>query len=120
MNNINYKIQDITEERDIDQNEIMKMVDNFIENKSLSGLSDHIIATELFYNENYTKAELVKIAEYYNISKRKKRKHHLIESIVLFESNIENEFITNKRKTMWFYITELENDEIMSKYVIFN
>ena len=119
MNNINYKIQDITKENDIDQNEIIKLVDICIEQKKMND-SDHIIASNIFYDENYKKVELEKIAEYYNISKRKKRKHQLIESIVLFECDEDNDFITNKRKTMWFYISELENDEIMSKYVIFN
>jgi hypothetical protein len=118
MNNVNYNIKDITKETNIDENEIIDMIDIGIEKKTADEFSDNIIASELFYDENYTKKDLEKIADYYNISKKKKRKHQLIECIVLFEYS--NEFITNRRKNMWFYISELENDEIMSKYVIFN
>tara|TARA_B100000795_G_scaffold268596_3_gene255897 strand:- start:19062 stop:19415 length:354 start_codon:yes stop_codon:yes gene_type:complete len=117
MNNVNYNIQDITKETNIDENEIMNMIDIGIEKKKNDEYNDHIMASELYYNE-YNKTELDKIAEYYNISKRKKRKRQLIKNIVQFEC--ENEFITNRRKNMWFYISELENDEMMSKYVIFN
>ena len=118
MNNVNYNIKDITKETNIDENEIIDMIDIGIEKKTADEFSDNIIASELFYDENYTKKDLEKIADYYNISKKKKRKPQLIECIVLFEYS--NEFITNRRKNMWFYISELENDEIMSKYVIFN
>ena len=46
---------------------------------------DDYIAAELDFNENYTKKQLEKIADYYQISKRKKRKQELIEEIVIFE-----------------------------------
>jgi hypothetical protein len=123
MNNIDCKIVDIDENttnQKIDFNEIINLVDISIEEKNNNEKNDRILALEVFYNENYTKCELEKIADYYNITKRKKRKNKLIKNIVNFECNGENEFITNKRKTLWFYISELENDEIMSKYIIFN
>ena len=37
------------------------------------GMDDYV-ASELNYNENYTKKQLELIADYYNISKRKKKK----------------------------------------------
>jgi len=123
MNNIDCKIADINEyttKTNVDFNEIINLVDISIEEKNNNEKNDRILALEVFYNENYTKCELEKIADYYNITKRKKRKNKLIKNIVNFECNGENEFITNKRKTLWFYISELENDEIMSKYIIFN
>ncbi len=81
---------------------------------------DDYIALELDYNENYTKKELEKIADYYEISKRKKKKADLIEEIVLFEKDLTNEEIVTRRKTMWFYIQEIMNDNYLSKFLIFN
>ena len=125
MNNVNCKIIEVenvntTENKTIEYNEIMNMVDISIEEKNTKEKIDLLIALELFYNENYIKSELDKIADYYGIQKRKKRKNKLIKDIVAFECDIENEYFTNRRKTMWFYISELESDEIMSKYIIFN
>ena len=113
MNNINCQIADInddTTKKHIEFNEILNLVDISIEEKNNNEKNDIILALEVFYNENYNKCELEKIADYYNITKRKKRKNKLIKNIVNFECNGENEYITNKRKTLWFYISELEND----------
>ena len=81
---------------------------------------DGYIALELDYNENYNKKELEKIADYYSISKRKKRKADLVQDIVLFELDPINSDITNRRKTMWFYLQEIMNDNYLSKFLIFN
>ena len=123
MNNVNCRILDIDEDntqKNFEYNEIMNLVDISIDEKNNNEHKDLLLALEIFYNENYIKSELEKIADYYNISKRKKKKNKLIKDIVTFECDVENEYITNRRKTMWFYISELESDEIMSKYIIFN
>ena len=120
--NIEYNIKDVSsvENEKVEYDDILNLVDVSIEEKNNKETEDMMLALEIFYDENYKKTDLEKIAEYYRISKRKKRKSHLIKDIVKFECNVENEYITNRRKTMWFYIDELENDEIMSKYVVFN
>ena len=119
---IECNIKDVssTENEKINYNDILNLVDISIEEKNNKEKADLMLALEIFYDENYKKTELEKIAEYYRISKRKKRKQQLIKSIVKFECNEKNEYITNRRKTMWYYIDELGNDEIMCKYVIFN
>ena len=81
------------------------------------GLDDYV-ASELDYNENYTKKQLDLIADYYNISKRKKRKAELIEEIVIFEKEPTNYDIVQRRKTLWFYIEEINNDSFLSKFLI--
>jgi len=81
---------------------------------------DGYIALEMDYSENYNKKDLEKIAEYYSISKRKKRKADLVQDIVLFELDPLNSDITNRRKTMWFYMEEIMNDNYLSKFLIFN
>ncbi len=83
------------------------------------GLSiDDYVASEIDYNENYTKKQLDLIADYYNISKRKKKKGQLIEEIVIFEKEPTNYDITQRRKTLWFYMEEINNDSFLSKFLI--
>ena len=81
------------------------------------GIGD-IVALELNYRENYTKKQLDRIADYYQIPKRKKKKNELIEEIVIFEQNIENLDITQHRKTLWYYMEEIKNDNYLSKFLI--
>ena len=83
------------------------------------GLSlDDYVASEIDYNENYTKKQLELIADYYEISKRKKKKAELIEEIVIFEKEPSNYDITQRRKTLWFYMEEINNDSFLSKFLI--
>lgn len=80
-------------------------------------MSDYV-AQELNYNENYTLKQLYRIAEYYDISKRKKKKIELIEEIVVFENQPENCEIVNRRATLWSYIEEIKQDKYLSKFLI--
>lgn len=79
---------------------------------------DDYIACELDYKENYTKKQLELIADYYDISKKKKKKGELIEEIVIFEKEVMNYDMTQKRKTLWFYMEEINNDSFLSKFLI--
>ena len=66
-------------------------------------MSDYV-AQELDYNENYTMKQLSRIADYYEISKRKLKKTELIEAIVIFENNPENcEIVKQKSNIMGLY-----------------
>ena len=80
-------------------------------------MSDYV-AQELNYNENCTLKQLYRIAEYYNISKRKKKKTELIEEIVIFENQPENCEIVNRRATLWSYMEEIKQDKYLSKFLI--
>ena len=80
-------------------------------------MSDYV-AQELNYNENYTLKQLYRIAEYYDISKRKKKKTELIEEIVVFENQPENCEIVNRRATLWSYMEEIKQDKYLSKFLI--
>lgn len=113
-------IEENNDNNTIGYNEIINLVDISIEQKINLENNDKMVALKIFYNENYTKKYLEKIAEYYDISKRKKRKSQLIKNIVQFECNQKNDFIVERRRTLWFYLEELENDHKMSKYIIFN
>ena len=79
---------------------------------------DDYIASELDYRTNYTKKELERIADYYEISKRKKKKEDLIEDIVLFEKDPENVVKVYQRKKMWKYIKEIKKDKYLKQFLI--
>jgi hypothetical protein len=78
---------------------------------------------ELFYEQEYTVKDLLKICNYYGLDKdirtSKCKKQDIIATIVYFESLPENFEIVQKRNRMWAYITELLNDPKMKKFIIF-
>lgn len=98
--------------------ELLKLADN-MEMQTMVAMDDYI-ALEMEYGDNYTKRDLDKIAEYYEISKRKKKKQDLIEAIVLFEKMPENVEAVYTRKRLWGYIQEIKADKHLSKYLIFD
>ena len=100
--------------------ESQKIEDNIETNMFGGGLFqiDDIYACELDYNENYTKKQLDRIADYYQIPKRKKKKAELVEEIVIFENDLSNYEITERRKLLWHYMEEIKNDNYLSKFLI--
>ena len=81
---------------------------------------DDYIALEINYNTNYTKKDLVRIADYYEIPKRKKKKQELAQDIVVFEKDPMNFEIVFRRNKLWSYIEEIKADKYLSKFLIFN
>lgn len=81
------------------------------------GIDDYI-SSEINYSENYTKKQLDLIADYYGITKRKKKKQDLIEEIVIYEKEMSNYDIVERRKQLWFYMEEISNDSFLSKFLI--
>jgi len=79
---------------------------------------------ELFYYQEYTIKDLLKICNYYGLDKdirtSKCKKIDIISTIVYFESLPENFEIVQKRNRMWAYITELLHDPKMKKFVLWN
>ena len=128
MSNIIYNIKEPKQKNNfVDEGDIMNIVDeklkdNYekIKDNCENNEFDKIYSMQLDYDENYIKKDIDLIADYYKISKRKKRKMELIQDIVLFEINPSNESIVQKRKLMWFYISEIEEDSYLRKFLIFN
>ena len=85
--------------------------------EAMAGMDDYI-ATELDYQTNYIKKDLERIADYYEISKRKKRKDQLVEDIVLFEKDPVNIEKVYQRKKMWRYIEEIKKDKYLRQFLI--
>lgn len=75
------------------------------------------MANCVFFNENYTYKQLIKITEYYKIKKNRK-KEFLINEIVLFEMNEENEDIVVQRKLFDYYIESLLEDDYYKRFII--
>ena len=55
---------------------------------------------------------------YYDLSTRKKKKSEIIDDIIEFESQPENYFIVEHRKTLWYYLEELKNDHYLCKFIV--
>jgi len=123
---MDYKIEEISRNSVyINYNEVLDFVDNKLIDKGNSygikedQLFNNILEKQLNYEENYTKKELEMIADYYEITKRKKTKAILTQDIVLFETDPTNFEITEKRKLMWFYFDEIKNDRYFRKFIIY-
>ena len=124
MNNIEYNIEEYDAHNADDnaiENEIMSIVDDYyIGTKNTNDSEfDKILSLQMYYQDNYTKNELLHIAHYYNISTRKKKKVDIVQDIVLFENDPTNDEIVSKRKLMWYYASELKNDRFFKKFIIF-
>ena len=87
------------------------------DNDAMLGMDDYL-ASELDYQTNYIKKDLERIADYYEISKRKKRKDQLVEDIVLFEKDPVNIQKVYQRKKMWKYIEEIKKDKYLRQFLI--
>jgi hypothetical protein len=124
MNNIYYSLIEEKINRKVSYEELKDEVNerekeiNINNTDYVSDLYSHICFEEQDYMDNYTKKQLDFIADYYKISKRKKRKHILIEDIVAFENDMKNDEIVSQRKLMWFYIEQIKYDNYLSKFLI--
>ena len=115
---ISYYVEEIenTLEEEINIENLMAEIYNSELNDSLS------VSKMLNYKDNFTVKDLLIICDYYGFSKELKNskcnKEQIIEILVSFESDPTNDYIVNKRQTLWVYINELKNDKYMKKYVI--
>jgi hypothetical protein len=81
---------------------------------------DDFYAQEINYDTNFTKKELEKILDYYEIPKRRKKKEKMIGDIILYEKNDENIYTVMQRKKLWGYIKELKEDTYLRQFIIFD
>ena len=99
-------------------NELVREVD-LLELTNDSRYDDYM-ANEINYSTNYTRKELDRIADYYEITKRKKKKDEIIQDIILFEQDADNIEIVYRRKRLWAYMKEIKDDKYLRKFLIFN
>ena len=94
----------------------------YVSDDDLSELinSDECLAMTVNYDSNYTLKDLQKIAEYYEISIRKLNKAELIEKILTYEDNSDNEVKTKTRKKLWNYMKQIKQDKYLKQFLIFD
>ena len=111
---------DVTYEDLVDEvnSESEKKEVSYMENMWDDNLANEFMTQQFYYDDNYTVKELHHIANYYDISKRKKKKAELIDDIIAFELDNENNEIVETRKRLWFYLNEIKNDNYLSKFII--
>ena len=120
IQNIHFSLQETCRNKnkktEITYEDLVKEVD-LMEMSQAVNMDDYI-ALEIDYQTNYLKKDLERIADYYEISKRKKRKDKLAEDIVIFEKDPANIEIVYRRKRLWSYIEEIKCDNYLSKFLV--
>ena len=106
---------------------LLKEIENYQTQSYLSGYENNnfgsaIIAKSLDYEINYNIKQLIRICDYYGISKdikiNKLKKNEIINFLLMFEENIMNSEIVYKREQLWYFMSELKNDKYMKKFII--
>jgi 7,8-dihydro-6-hydroxymethylpterin-pyrophosphokinase len=131
-NNISFFLNEKYDNNDNDE-EIKKMMEEFtilsdpdVQETDLFSYTNQLdyLNNDLLYETEYTVKDLLKICNYYGIDKdikiSKCKKRDIIDTIVYFESSVENFNIVQKRIMMWKYINVLLNDPKMKKFIIWN
>ena len=83
-------------------------------------LQDKAYILENDYLNNYTVKSLGQIMDYYELNKKNLKKDEVIQMLVIFESDHQNEPFVEKRLRLWENIKELKKDKYFSKYIIFD
>ena len=83
-------------------------------------LQDKAYILENDYLNNYTVKSLGQIMDYYELNKKNLKKDEIIQMLVIFESEPQNEPLVQKRLRLWENIKELKKDKYFSKYIIFD
>ena len=77
-----------------------------------------ILAEQINYDLNFPLKYINNIMDYYQIKKTKLNKKQMIEKIVEYESNPENNYIVFERKKLFDNYIELKNNKFFSKFII--
>lgn len=78
---------------------------------------DNTMAMHIEYELNYTIKQLKAISDYYNLTSRKLKKNEIIDNIILFEVEDENQTIVYSRKRLWYFVEELKNDHFFDNII---
>lgn len=72
------------------------------------------------YETAFNVKDLLKICEYYGIHKQcqKYKKMEVIYAILLYENDLTNTHLVEKRKEFWRYMEELKQDKFMKRFVV--
>ena len=123
--NITLVLEDICSEEQIldgiSHDEMMKRIEKQIQHElSKEDNTDAFLANEMHYALNHTIKSLRRIAEYYGMSFKRKKKAQLIELIVAFESDKQNAQLVLRRRILWSLIGVIQGDKYLNKYIMFD
>jgi hypothetical protein len=116
-------------ESNLELDSIIKEIDEtpinnyfFYNNILNEGVDLDFLSKSIVYDMNYNIKQLTRICEYYGISKdikiNKLKKDDIINILLDFEENPLNIDIVYKRQQLWYFMSELKNDNFMKKYII--
>jgi hypothetical protein len=123
MNNLTYNIVEKTNNIPINIHDLQAEYENINISNNFpicSGDLNKIASMEMDYEINYTIKDLKCILDYYNINKNKLKKNEIIQLLIIFEEEPENQVIVYRRKQLWHYVKELKHDTYFKKYIIFD
>ena len=121
MNNLSFLLEETkTNNSNITINDLIEDMNNIVDSSFNDVNFDDFYAQEINYDTNFTKKELEKILDYYEIPKRRKKKEQMISEIILYEKNDENIYTVLQRKKHWGYIKELKEDTYLRQFIIFD
>jgi len=126
--NISFFLVEDGEENNDSLEQLNNLMEEFNEDTNYSHdfFQENDIFRELgnFYCEKYNVSQLLKICDYYDLTKcvklAKYKKKEMVDAIVSFEIDPMNTDIVNKRQKLWHYMEELSNDKYMKKYIIWS
>lgn len=122
MENIKCSVIEIKKDNEsVDLDEIMKSVNEQEKKQTNNHYGDDLTTIYYLLEEEYnefTKKELERICDYYDISKRKKRKAELIQDIIIFEQDEDNSEIVQRRNELWYCIEQIKSDNYLKKFLI--
>jgi hypothetical protein len=115
-----FEIQDIKEkEKEKEKDETYDLESEYFLKKDI-----YFGNEELYYDQEYTVKELMKICQYYDIGKNIKaskcKKQDIILTIIYFESLEENYDLVQQRHKMWSHMTDLIADPKMRCYLLWS
>lgn len=113
-----------SEPPEIGSNEDLSILMNNFYNEDEQDNYDLNFSLLIDYSENNTIKQLIRICDYYGISKENKlskaKKIDIVNAIMLFENDLSNIEVVMKRKRMWHYISELKNDRHMKQFIFWS
>lgn len=126
--NISFILKDLHSSRvnENNENEIYSLLKELDINTNTNANKNILLNNELnvYYNDSYTVQQLLKICEYYGFLKyvkmAKYKKNDIIDAILLYEMDENNNEIVSKRQKLWIMMEELANDKFMKKYILWN
>ena len=123
MINNNENISFILKDTMVEGNDLLSLMDEFNKlDKNTNNSNSNDNQLHVYYNEKYTIPQLLRICEYYGFLKHVKtskcKKGDIIDAILLYELNEQNNVIVAKRQQLWTSMEELVNDKFMKKYIL--